>query len=92
MEEVFKVAKETGTILEIDGAPERLDLSDVHARRAKELGIPIVISSDAHSPDGIDGLYFGVAMARRGWLEAKDVLNTLEWDELKKRLKRNKGK
>ena len=90
MEEVFKVAKETGTILEIDGAPERLDLSDVHARRAKELGIPIVISSDAHSPDGIDGLYFGVAMARRGWLEAKDVLNTLEWDELKKRLKRNR--
>ncbi len=62
----------------------------MHARRAKELGIPIEISSDAHSPNGIDGLFFGVAMARRGWLEAKDVVNTLEWDELKKRLKRNR--
>ncbi len=90
LEELFKVAKETGTILEINGSPERLDLSDVHARRAKELEIPIEISSDAHSSDGIDGLYFGVAMARRGWLEAKDVVNTLEWDELKKRLKRNR--
>jgi DNA polymerase (family 10) len=90
LEEVFKVAEETGTILEINGSPERLDLNDVHARRAKELGIPIEISSDAHSPNGIDGLFFGVGMARRGWLEAKDVVNTLEWDELKKRLKRNR--
>ncbi len=90
LETLFQVAKETGTILEIDGAPERLDLDDVHVRRAKELGIPIVIDSDAHSPDGMDALYFGVAMARRGWLEPKDVLNTLEWDELKKQLKRNR--
>ncbi len=90
LEEVFRVAKETGTILEINGSPERLDLNDVHARRAKELGIPIEISSDAHSPNGIDGLFFGVAMARRGWLEAKDVVNTLDWDELKKRLRRNR--
>src|SRR5512142_1075192 len=92
VDEMFRVAKETGTILEIDGAPERLDLSDAHARRACELGIPIVISSDAHTPDGFDALYFGVATARRGWLEAKDVLNTLEWDELKKHLKRNRGR
>ena len=46
--------------------------------------------SDAHSPNGFDGLFFGVAMARRGWLEARDVLNTLEWKELRKKLKRNK--
>lgn len=91
MEEMFKVAKETGTILEINAAPERLDLSDVHARRAHELGIPIVISSDAHSPEGIDALYFGVAMARRAWLTAGDVVNTLEWGALKKRLKRNRA-
>ncbi len=90
LEALFRVALETGTILEINGSPERLDLDDVHARRAKELGIPIVISSDAHSQSGIDALYFGVAMARRGWLEPADVLNTLEWDELKKRLKRNR--
>ncbi|MBI5032623.1 MAG: DNA polymerase/3'-5' exonuclease PolX [Chloroflexi bacterium] len=90
LEQVFRVAKETGTILEIDSAPERLDLDDVRVRRAHDLGIPIVIDSDAHSPAGFDALFFGVAMARRGWLEAKDVLNTLEWKELKRRLKRNK--
>jgi len=90
LEEVFRVAKETGTILEIDGAPERLDLDDVRVRRAREVGVQIVIDSDAHSPTSFDGLFFGVAMARRGWLEAKDVLNTLEWKELKKKLKRNR--
>jgi DNA polymerase (family 10) len=89
LEEVFRVAKETGTILEIDGAPDRLDLDDARARRARAVGVEIVIDSDAHSPDGFAGLFFGVAMARRGWLEARDVLNTLEWKELQKRLKRN---
>ena len=88
--EVFRVAKETGTILEIDGAPDRLDLDDARVRRAREIGVDIVIDSDAHSPDGFGGLFFGVAMARRGWLEAKDVLNTLEWKEVRKRLKRNR--
>ena len=87
---MFRVAKETGTILEIDGAPERLDLDDVRVRRAREVGVQIVIDSDAHAPSSFDGLFFGVAMARRGWLEAKDVLNTLEWKELKKKLKRNR--
>jgi DNA polymerase (family 10) len=89
LEEVFRVAKETGTLLEIDGAPDRLDLDDVRVRRAREVGVQIVINSDAHTPNGFDGLFFGVAMARRGWLEARDVLNTLEWKDLRKRLKRN---
>jgi DNA polymerase (family 10) len=92
LEEAFRVAKETGTILEIDGAPDRLDLDDARARRAREVGVDIVIDSDAHSPDGFDGLFFGVAMARRGWLQAADVLNTLEWKDLRKRLKRNKSR
>jgi DNA polymerase (family 10) len=92
LEEVFRVAKETGTLLEIDGAPERLDLDDVRVRRARELGVNIVINSDAHSPDGFQGLFYGVAMARRGGLEARDVLNTLEWKELKLKLKRQKRK
>ena len=90
LEEVFRVAKETGTFVEIDGAPERLDLDDVRVRRAREVGAQIVIDSDAHSPDGFEGLFYGVAMARRGGLEAKDVMNTLEWKELRKKLKRNK--
>ena len=50
-----------------------------------------MIDSDAHSPEGFGGLFYGVAMARRGWLEGKDVLNTLEWNDLKKRLKRNRS-
>jgi DNA polymerase (family 10) len=90
LEEAFLVAKETGTILEIDGSPERLDLDDARVRRARDLGVEIVIDSGAHQPIGFDGLFFGVAMARRGWLTAHDVLNTLEWDELKAKLKRNK--
>ncbi|MEW5718484.1 MAG: DNA polymerase/3'-5' exonuclease PolX [Chloroflexota bacterium] len=90
LEEVFRVARETGTLLEIDGAPERLDLDDVRVRRAREVGVNIVIDSDAHSPDGFNGLFYGVAMARRGGLEAREVLNTLEWKELRKKLKRNR--
>ena len=67
-----------------------MDLTDVNARRAVELGNKLVIDSDAHNPDGFDDLRWGIAMARRGWITKADVLNTLEWDELKKRLKRNR--
>lgn len=88
LEEVFRVALETGTVLEIDGTSERMDLTDVNARRAMEHGLKIVIDSDAHQPDGFDDLRWGIAMARRGWLTKQNVLNTLEWDELKKNLKR----
>ncbi len=90
LEQVFLAAKETGTILEIDGTSERMDLTDVNARRAVELGNKLVIDSDAHNPDGFDDLQWGIAMARRGWITKTDVLNTLEWDQLKKHLKRNR--
>ncbi len=90
LEQVFSVAKETGTLLDIDGAAERLDLDDVRVRRARQVGVQIVIDSDAHSPAGFDGLFYGVAMARRGGLTANDVLNTFEWKELRKKLKRNR--
>jgi DNA polymerase (family 10) len=88
LEEVFRVALETGTILEIDGTSDRMDLNDVNARRAVELGLKLVIDSDAHHPDGFDDLYWGIAMARRAWMTKADVLNTLGWDDLKKHLKR----
>jgi DNA polymerase (family 10) len=88
LEEVFRVALETGTILEIDGTSDRMDLNDVNARRAVELGLKLVIDSDAHHPDGFDDLYWGIAMARRAWMTKADVLNTSEWDDLKKHLKR----
>lgn len=90
LEEVFRVALETGTILEIDGTSDRMDLNDVNARRAVELGLKLVIDSDAHNPDGFDDLFWGIAMARRAWLTKNDVLNTMEWEGLKKQLKRNK--
>lgn len=90
LEQVFRAALETGTILEIDSTPERMDLTDVNARRAVELGIHLVIDSDAHTPNGYDDLQWGIAMARRGWITKADVLNTLEWEELRNHLKRYK--
>lgn len=90
LEEVYRVALETGTLLEIDGSSERMDLNDVNARRAMERGVKLTLDSDAHNPDGFDDLYWGIAMARRAWLTKNDVLNTLEWDDLRKQLKRNK--
>lgn len=92
LEVVFHAALATGTILEIDGTPERMDLDAPHARRAVQLGLKLVIDSDAHTPNGFDDLRWGIAMARRGWLTRADVLNTLEWAELKTRLKRNRKK
>jgi DNA polymerase (family X) len=92
MEELFKVALETGTILEVDGTSERMDLEDVHVRRALQVGCKIVVDSDAHAPGGCDELFWGIAMARRGWATGADVLNTLEWVELSKHLKRKRKK
>ncbi|HSL47241.1 MAG TPA: DNA polymerase/3'-5' exonuclease PolX [Anaerolineales bacterium] len=89
MDAVLKAAAETGVAMEINAHPARLDLDDIHARRAKELGIPIALNTDAHSEADLDMLPYGVATARRAWLEPKDVINTwsqkklLDW--LKKR-------
>ena len=76
MEALFKAAAESGVALEINAHPARHDLDDVHARRANELGIPISINTDGHSEADLDLLFYGVATARRAWLEAKDVINT----------------
>jgi len=72
---VLQTAAETGTALEINANPKRLDLDDVQARRAIEMGIKLAINTDAHHPDHMDFLSFGVATARRGWVTAKDVIN-----------------
>ena len=77
MEAVLKAAQAAGTAVEINASPSRLDLNDLHARRAKELGVPIVISTDAHTIGQLDYMRFGVSVARRAWLTPKDVLNTL---------------
>lgn len=77
MEAVLAAARTAGTAVEINASPSRLDLNDLHARRARELGIPIAIDTDAHTIDQLDYMRFGVSVARRGWLTPRDVLNAL---------------
>jgi len=91
IEEVFKVAKETGTALEINAYPLRLDLNDTYVKKAKQMEIPIVISTDTHIKNQFDYMSYGVSIARRGWLEKKDVLNTLNYKQLIERLKKIKN-
>lgn len=76
MEIIFQAAAESGVALEINAHPSRLDLDDAYARRAKDLGIPISINTDAHSEADYDMLHYGIAIGRRAWLEPKDVINT----------------
>ncbi len=77
LEELLQEARATGTALEINSSPERLDLKDTHAYRARELGVPLAISTDSHHFADLDQRRFGVAVARRAWCEPKDILNTL---------------
>ena len=84
LDAVFEAASERGVMMEINCYPERLDLSDVDSRRAKEHGVMMTLGTDAHTPSELEFLPLGVAVARRGWLEAGDVANTLSVDELLK--------
>jgi DNA polymerase (family 10) len=88
LEKVMMAAKERGCFLEVNAQPERMDLSDVYCGMAKEIGVKVAISTDAHSDHDLEYMEFGVAQARRGWLEADEVLNTRSWAQLKKLLKR----
>ena len=88
MDAVLAAAAETGVALEINAHPARLDLDDIPARRAKELGIPISINTDSHSEADMDLLPYGVAIARRAWLEPNDVINCWTRDKLLKWLKK----
>jgi DNA polymerase (family 10) len=87
MDAVLAAAAEAGTVMEINAHPSRLDLDDVHARRAKELGIKLSINTDAHSAEDMDLMHFGVSTARRAWLETDDVINTWSYSRLMKWLK-----
>jgi len=92
MEHILKVAKETGTAIEINAYPLRLDLNDIHAKKAKELGVKIAISTDAHLLSQFEYMSYGVSIARRGWLEKEDVLNTLKYGSLMKVLQGKRAK
>ncbi|MDD5625936.1 MAG: DNA polymerase/3'-5' exonuclease PolX [Patescibacteria group bacterium] len=80
--EILKAAKQTGTILEINAHPVRLDLNDQNIRRAKEMGVKMIINTDAHHRDQMKLMEFGIAQARRGWAEKKDIINTQPLEKL----------
>jgi len=87
VEAVAEAAARTGTMIEINGNPNRRDLSDLHARLAVEAGVKIVLNTDAHRVDTLDNMAYAVATARRAWLTADDVANTRGWTAFKKLLK-----
>ena len=86
MEEIMDVAKKTDTFLEINAFPDRLDLKDTHVKLAKERGVKVILGSDAHFIANLPFMRFGIATARRGWLEKKDILNTYPTHDIEKML------
>ncbi|MDE2779252.1 MAG: DNA polymerase/3'-5' exonuclease PolX [Chloroflexota bacterium] len=80
IEALLRAARETGTAMEVNSAPERLDLKDTHAHRARELGVPLAINTDSHHYTSLGQSRFGVAVARRAWCESRHILNTLPLD------------
>jgi DNA polymerase (family 10) len=90
MSAIVNAAAERGVAMEINCQPERLDLSDAHARLARERGVSLIISTDAHSVRALDRLQWGVKMARRAWVRPEDVLNTRSLDDFRSRLRRHR--
>ena len=91
MERILDAAHKHGVVLECNASPERLDLKDTHLRMAKDRGVKIVISTDAHTTRGLSVMRYGVQMARRGWIEKKDVINTLPVEKLLAALRPKRG-
>jgi DNA polymerase (family 10) len=89
LDALYAEAARTGTVLEIDGDPARMDLRDVHARAAIAAGCMVSIDSDAHAVEGLENVFYGVGVAQRAWVSAEQVLNTLPLDALLARRKRN---
>jgi DNA polymerase (family 10) len=90
MEEVLSAAKETGTAMEINAYPLRLDLNDIYIKKAKELGVSLSINTDTHVTYQFDFMAYGIGTARRGWAEKKDVLNAGSYDMLIKRIRKKR--
>jgi len=86
-DELLKIVKETGTILEINAFPVRLDLNDVHIKKAKQAGVKMVINTDAHKKEHLRFIEYGISQARRGWAEKKDIINTWPLEKLIRAIK-----
>jgi DNA polymerase (family X) len=91
LEEVFKAAARTGTALEINSFPDRLDLRDEHVMWARELGVKFSVDTDSHSPVHLPLVRFGVGTAQRGWVEKADVINTWPLSKLKRFLAKGRS-
>src|SRR5206468_5887358 len=87
---IVDAAAQLGVALEINCQVDRLDLNDIHARLARDRGVRLMISSDAHSRHGLGVLRWGATVARRAWLEPQHVLNTLSFEEFRAALRRNR--
>ena len=88
LERVIEKALETGTFLELNSQPDRLDLSDLHARAAREAGLKLVLDSDAHRVAALDYVELGVGQARRAGLTPGDIVNTRTWNQVDRLRKR----
>ncbi|MBU3934387.1 DNA polymerase/3'-5' exonuclease PolX [Patescibacteria group bacterium] len=84
---ILKIAKKTGTILEINSSPDRLDLKDTNIRKAKEAGVRMIINADSHQKDRLSLIEYGIAQARRGWADKNDIINTKSAEKLLKYFK-----
>ncbi|OGS19062.1 MAG: hypothetical protein A2219_03740 [Elusimicrobia bacterium RIFOXYA2_FULL_50_26] len=90
MERVLDTARRAGKMIEINSFPERLDLADVYCRKAKELRVKLAIGTDAHTTGHLGFMELGISVARRGWLEKNDIINTLSYKELMEYLKKRR--
>jgi len=88
VDRVIEKALETGTFLEINSQPDRLDLRDVNARRAGEVGLKLAVNTDAHEVGALEWMEIGIAQARRAWLTKDQVLNTRTWKQIERLKKR----
>ncbi|MFN2266897.1 MAG: PHP domain-containing protein, partial [Desulfonatronovibrio sp.] len=88
LEKIMQAASERNCHMELNANPDRLDLSDRFCKMAKEMNVKMAVSTDSHSTSDLDFMRFGVDQARRGWLEARDVINTYSLKKLRKNLKR----
>jgi DNA polymerase (family 10) len=88
MDRIIEAAARTGTMIEINSAPDRRDLNDVHARAAAQAGVRILVNSDSHGVNTLGITRWGIATARRAWLTAADVANTLPWEQFARLRKR----
>ncbi len=88
LERLLAAARDRGCCMELDAQPDRLDLGDIYCKLAKDMGVKLAIDTDAHSTADLGFMRYGIDQARRGWLEAEDVLNTRTWKELQKLLQR----